>query len=359
MILIFEQLCEYHFFKDVGQFPVAFSKYIEKGQVVKVLYSAKSDLDMPKGFGKYIKIINIKKSGFLFNLFCFLYILFSKDKIVMMFHLSKYNMIMAFFVKLIMKKVYIKSDLNIFQLEIILRSLKSLSFKGLLFKFLIRIVDLVSIEDIDCFTKFKKETGFKNIVLIPNFIDPEFIEERNLQNIGHKKKIKYLVVGRPGDPIKNVEFILKIAKNIDFSNGLEIHLCGGYTNEFRISLEKLNQKNIFLRGSLSRHAMMKEYSESIGILLPSLHEGFPLCALEAIWFGCYVIASPVGGMKQITNFGENGKIIDLNDEKRWVDEINDFSKKDNYEIIARKIADYAEKNFNSSNEIKKILRLYE
>lgn len=71
-------------------------------------------------------------------------------------------------------------------------------------------------------------------------------------------------------------------------------------------------KNVFLLGF--KNNPMKLLSDSKALLMTSLWEGLPICALEALTLGVPVVSTPVDGLRTIIQNGKNGYLSDNDDE---------------------------------------------
>ena len=94
---------------------------------------------------------------------------------------------------------------------------------------------------------------------------------------------RLLVVGKYGDKIHSLAYELNVEKAISFL---------GHVSDYQ-------------RDSL--------YQLVDAMLIPSLYEPFGRVALEAMAFGCNVIASNVGGLAEVVRHGENGLTVQPND----------------------------------------------
>ena len=70
-------------------------------------------------------------------------------------------------------------------------------------------------------------------------------------------------------------------------------------------------------GSLPRAQALERLRSVDVLLMPSLWEGMPLAALEAMAMGVPVVASAVGGLKEIIEDGRSGFLIDDRDPGRY------------------------------------------
>lgn len=71
-------------------------------------------------------------------------------------------------------------------------------------------------------------------------------------------------------------------------------------------------KNVFLLGF--KNNPMKLLSDSKALLMTSLWEGLPICALEALVLGVPVVSTPVDGLRSIIQNGKNGYLSNNDDE---------------------------------------------
>jgi glycosyltransferase involved in cell wall biosynthesis len=88
----------------------------------------------------------------------------------------------------------------------------------------------------------------------------------------------------------------------------------------RIRRYKLTEE-VFLLGKLSHHEAIESYFGADLIVMPSLHEGFPLTALEALAAGRPLLASRVGGLPEIIEHGATGFLVDKQTPEAWGDAI--------------------------------------
>jgi glycosyltransferase involved in cell wall biosynthesis len=81
-------------------------------------------------------------------------------------------------------------------------------------------------------------------------------------------------------------------------------------DEFRLSNPN---SRIFVTGHISPNELPAYYSLMDVFVQPSLRDGMPNALLEAMACGKPVIATPVGGMLDVINDGENGIFVPVND----------------------------------------------
>ncbi|GAB4173078.1 MAG: glycosyltransferase family 4 protein [Terrimicrobiaceae bacterium] len=56
------------------------------------------------------------------------------------------------------------------------------------------------------------------------------------------------------------------------------------------------------------HCLMRE---SDVLLMPSLHEGLPMAAVEALWHGLAIVGTRIGGLRDVVRPGQNGALSEL------------------------------------------------
>jgi glycosyltransferase involved in cell wall biosynthesis len=67
-------------------------------------------------------------------------------------------------------------------------------------------------------------------------------------------------------------------------------------------------------GWLDEAGVRQKMEESDVLLMPSLQEGLPMAAVEALWHGMAIIGSRIGGLKDVISDTKNGRLCDLNPE---------------------------------------------
>lgn len=91
-------------------------------------------------------------------------------------------------------------------------------------------------------------------------------------------------------------------------------VVGEYGDKIRAFTYELNvEKAIDFLGYVSDHQRDCLYQIVDAMIIPSLYEPFGRVALEAMAFGCNVIASNVGGLGEVVKHLENGLTIHPND----------------------------------------------
>ncbi len=86
-----------------------------------------------------------------------------------------------------------------------------------------------------------------------------------------------------------------------------------------------NADNVRLLGWLTAPQIEAYYRSADAVVIPSRWEGFGLVAAEAMRAGLPVIASNVGGLKEIVDDGVTGVLIPADDDKALTDVLRDLS----------------------------------
>lgn len=109
---------------------------------------------------------------------------------------------------------------------------------------------------------------------------------------------KFLFVGRM-DPDKGFRFLIPAFEKIrqEFA-GTELELCGS-GDPSTIPELRDPPAGVTARGAVSEEKLTNALDESFAVILPSLHEGYPLSLLQGCSFGKPVIATTVGSIPEV------------------------------------------------------------
>lgn len=174
-----------------------------------------------------------------------------------------------------------------------------------------------------CKASLQKRRYLKNIKILTiyngykkiKFKKKDIRKELNLDT-----KAKLLLLLGEYDLRKGHELILKVMKElVKVDNNIYLLICGyGSQNQINIIsqlVKDLNlEKNIFLKNF--RADNLNLISQCNILVIPSLRfESFGYTAVEAMSLKKPVIASNIGGLKEIIKNNKNGFLIRLNDHK--------------------------------------------
>lgn len=139
---------------------------------------------------------------------------------------------------------------------------------------------------------------------------PEYVALNNASKLKEFRKTDktklFFHPGRISEPKNQVVLVKAFDRLIKEGNDVVL-LLAGQKQDMQIwsKLEPyfLNERIIYLG---ERSDVRDLLAESDAFCLPSIWEGMPVTLLEALSVGCIPICSPVGGIPEVINNGENG-----------------------------------------------------
>ncbi len=142
-----------------------------------------------------------------------------------------------------------------------------------------------------------------NIVYMPNFTNIEIVRTPKLNNVN------FGLVGRLV-PTKGFDIFLKNYKKCNIGNKkITIYGDGPEKAKLEKIVIDLELENVKIISNITDKKDL--YKNIDTLIIPSKHESFGLVAIEAMASGIPVIASGVGGLKELIIDGQNGLLIDL------------------------------------------------
>ena len=164
------------------------------------------------------------------------------------------------------------------------------------------------------------------IVEIYNGIDLKEYQEVNSSKALKKYNIKndyILFVGR----ISRQKGILHLLNAIEYlPEDIDVVLCAGKADTEKL-LKKVKEKVkthkniIWINEMISRKEIIELYSQASVFVCPSIYEPFGIINLEAMACKTPVVASSVGGIKEVVVNGETGFLITAGAEKEMAEAI--------------------------------------
>ncbi|MDO8994316.1 MAG: glycosyltransferase, partial [Daejeonella sp.] len=123
-----------------------------------------------------------------------------------------------------------------------------------------------------------------------------------------------ITVGRIGTLQKNTELFLEALKEVELNNW-KVYILGpveeGFQNfikQYFLEHPQLKNRIIFTGNISDRKELFEWYNRAKIFCLTSRFEGFPITFPEALYFGNYIISSPVSSALEITNNSKLGKL---------------------------------------------------
>jgi len=210
------------------------------------------------------------------------------------------------------------------------------------------------------------------IAIIPNGIDlseyaelpPKGVFKKKF-NIPEDKKI-ILYLGRI-HITKGIDFLVRayayLINEMHFKDAVLV-IAGpddGYLKEVRELTDRLGvSKRVLFTGPLYGRDKLEAYVDSEFYVLPSRYETFPMTILEAYACGKPVIASNIGGLRELVDDGKTGLLIDVGDVDQLARAI--FSLLNN-EVEIKEMGSmgrqYVKSNFSIEKVVEKLEKVYE
>lgn len=256
------------------------------------------------------------------------------------YYLNKYDLkfdllfghsqIINFFILLKLKKKYFNKIKIIWEFNAIWSAIDVKGIKNKLVKLLfiffenriVKLADILVVQTEKSAKEIKRKFNVKNksIVIIPNAIDKELVDEKSYNKNNNRNYL--ILINGLFDEMNGLSFLYNFFKNNKLLSGFEFHFYG--KGPFEKKIEGISDnKNIFYHGAVSREKMIEKLKTFDFILIPRLNSSeaklfTPSKLIEAMAFGLVPIVSNVGGMNELVN-NSNGFVLksakdkDLND----------------------------------------------
>jgi len=208
------------------------------------------------------------------------------------------------------------------------------------------VITVVSKEASDYYTNL----GY-NVFQVPNAID---ISSLTL-NTDRRHQKQVIFAGRLSNE-KGIDCLIEIAQKLS----TEIHLIilGSGTEKKKIQDLVKKQKNIHFFGYQSKDQTISLIRGSDVLIQPSLKEGISSTILEAMACKTPIIATNVGGNKELIIDNQTGLLVDSNSSSQFLDKIEYvLSNESKLEIITNNAFTYIQK-YDWKVIGKKYLELY-
>ena len=373
-VTVFTETENFHLVKDVGQLP--YFMYKTEGYDA-TLISYKNNVEYPfiNNEVNGLKLNFIPNKGrFLYFELGVLYYLFNNSKsidVLNLFHFKKDNILYLLIYKLVNPKgkAYIKLDMDILFFKnynaflFSNYSLKNFILKALT-SWIFKLTDLFSVETdqakdylLNVYPKLEHK-----LICIPNGVDNLYLDQEIPVKPFIEKENIILTVGRIGTEQKNTELLLDALKITDLKDW-KVYILGPIEERFKKNIAdfyreypQLENKVIFTGNITNRKELFDWYNRAKIFCLTSRWESFGIVFTEALYFGNYLITSPISSAAYITNNGKYGSIAKASapefskaiqksieagflSTQRYT-EIRSFSKENfTWPVIVKKLAD--------------------
>lgn len=197
--------------------------------------------------------------------------------------------------------------------------------------------------DIDKF--LGKKLSMKNII-IPNGIDPDEFKP------GHPRSnniFKIIFVGRLVEQKDPMTFLKAIKLYSEINRNIAVNIIGDgvmrQKMEDYIASHHLNSFVKFL-GWIPKGDVLREYQTAHVQVISSVYEAMSVSMLESLACGCFLISTPLDGIKEILYEDINGVLANLKSSEEIAGLLNDYYKNNflsGYTVPAEKIRIIGEK----------------
>ncbi len=188
---------------------------------------------------------------------------------------------------------------------------------------------------LDIVKKYHKEG---NAVLLPNFVDTSifFYDNKRSELLKDISENLILFVGRL-EEVKGLKLFVDIVNSLDKKEkgkwkGVLVGR-GSYQKDIEDYIRAKSTHTLFLftGAVLDQKELRKIYSQSSVLIISSFFEGIPMVVLEALACGTPVVATDVGGIKQLISDEKTCYVIDKRDPSLFAQKILQINEK--HEIL--------------------------
>lgn len=326
-VTIFTDAENFHLVKDVGQIP--YFMYKTEGYDAELI-SYRNNKEYPY-LNKEVKGLKLNfisnKGRFLYFELGILSYLWSFSKsidVLNLFHFKKDHLLYLLIYKTLNPKgkAYIKLDMDILFFKdyntflYSKYSIKSYLLKGIT-KWMFKLTDIFSVETEEArsyLLRIYPELEQK-LICLPNGVDNLYLEEVIKLRSWEEKENIIITVGRIGTFQKNTELFLEALARVTLGNW-KVYILGPVEEDFQNYIKQYFEKypelknSILFTGNINhRKALFEWYNRAKIFCLSSRFEGFPISFSEALYFGNYIISTPVSSSAHITDYGRFGKLV--------------------------------------------------
>lgn len=180
-----------------------------------------------------------------------------------------------------------------------------------------------------------RDVGIKreNIITIPNGIDVKSFSvkvnrKKKLEELGIDSNCKIVgTVSRLYEPTKGIKILLEAFNIVQSKINSQLLVVGSGKDEKKLKQMALKLKiNVLFLGERNNVAEILPIMDIF--VLPSLSEGSPVVILEAMASGLPVVATDVGGSREVVLDGKTGYIVKSGNPIKLAEKIKDFLDND-------------------------------
>lgn len=324
---IFTDTENFHLVKDVGQLP--YFMYKTEGYDAELIcYRNNKDYPYLNEEVKGLKLTFIPDKGRFFyfelGIMAYLWINSKSIDVLNLFHFKKDHLLYLLIYKTLNPKgkAYIKLDMDILFFKdyntflYSKYSIKNYLLKGIT-KWIFKLTDIFSVETeeaksylLNIYPQLQNK-----LICVPNGVDSLYLDREIRLRSWEEKENIILTVGRIGTYQKNTELFLEALARVTLGNW-KVYILGPVEEDFQNYIKQYFEKYPELKNSIlftgninNRKALFEWYNRAKIFCLSSRFEGFPISFSEALYFGNYIISTPVSSSAHITDYGRFGKIV--------------------------------------------------
>jgi glycosyltransferase involved in cell wall biosynthesis len=371
-VTIFTETENFHLVKDVGQIP--YFMYKTEGYDAELIsYKNTEEYPYLNKEVKGLKLNFIPNKGrlvyFELGILSYLWSFSKSIDILNLFHFKKDHLLYFLLYKTLNPKgkSYIKLDMDILFFKdynaflYSKYSLKNYLLKAIT-KWIFQLTDVFSVETEEArsyLLRIYPELEQK-LICIPNGVDNLYLEEEIKLRSWEEKENIIITVGRIGTFQKNTELFLEALKDVDLGSW-KVYIMGPVEASFQAYIDTYFTKNpllaekiLFMGNITDRKELFEWYNQAKVFCLTSRWESFGIVFTEALYFGNYIITSPISSAAYITDYGKYGTIAE-SDVLEFSEAIQKginpgFLTTQRYE----EIRNFSKKNFTWTGIIKKL-----
>jgi len=205
------------------------------------------------------------------------------------------------------------------------------------------------------------EFGASEVKILPNGVDIEKFDFK----LDNREQRLILFVGR-FERDKGIHILLESLKLLDMPTKLVIigpNQDTAYLNDMLHVIEEINREKkheILYLGSLSHDEIIQWHHRATIFVCPSLHEDFGIVILEAMSSGTPVIASDIGGIKDIITNNHEGILVVADNKVKLAEAIENLLKDEKLrQDLAKEARIKIERKFTWLSVTKELSEIYE
>ena len=168
--------------------------------------------------------------------------------------------------------------------------------------------------DITAVSTFVSDLVFESFGRIPKRILNGIKLDDQPKDIMKHEVLTFIMVGRMSvqkNPLLALEALARVPTDVPW----HLHLVGdgpllGQIREF-VSKHGLHE-HVTFHGWVESAKVQQLLRESDVMLMPSLSEGLPVAAIEALKYGVAIVGGPIPGLKDVLIHANTGIVVDLN-----------------------------------------------